>query len=79
MVERRSSPIAMVGLTKIWARPELCADKNHDGEIATAQGSEAPLAFDEEECIAWTIDFCQTSLGAAPGRMDSRCPQPRHL
>ena len=50
------------GLTKIWARPELCTDKNHDGEITTAQGSDDPLAFDEEECIAWTIDFPDVSV-----------------
>jgi streptogramin lyase len=42
----------MSGVTKIWARPEFCEDKNGNGTIETATGS-TPLAFDADECIAW--------------------------
>jgi hypothetical protein len=41
------------GLTKVYARPETCEDKNGDGVIQTSTGPEDVLAWGEEECIAW--------------------------
>ncbi len=45
------------GLTKIWARPEYCTDKNGNGKIDTSTGKADLLPFDQEECIAWYTDF----------------------
>lgn len=45
------------GITKIWARPEYCTDKNGDGEIQTSTGKNDLLPFDQEECIAWFTAF----------------------
>jgi hypothetical protein len=45
------------GITKIWARPEYCADKNGNGQIDTSTGKNNVLPFDQEECIAWFTPF----------------------
>jgi hypothetical protein len=45
------------GLTKIWARPEYCTDKNGNGKIDTSSGKNNVLAFEDEECIAWHTPF----------------------
>jgi hypothetical protein len=41
------------GLTKVYARPEICEDKNGDGTIQTSTGPDDVLAWGDEECIAW--------------------------
>lgn len=43
----------MGGVTKIWARPENCVDKNNNGVIDTSTGPNDVLPFASEECIAW--------------------------
>jgi hypothetical protein len=43
----------MGGVTKFWARPELCEDSNANGMIDTSAGPGNVLAFDAEECVAW--------------------------
>lgn len=45
------------GVTKIWARPEYCTDKNGNGKIDTSTGKNDLLPFDQEECIAWFTPF----------------------
>ena len=45
------------GITKIWARPEYCTDKNGNGKIDTSTGKNDLLPFDQEECIAWFTPF----------------------
>lgn len=45
------------GITKIWARPEYCTDKNGNGKIDTSSGKNNVLAFEEDECIAWYTPF----------------------
>ncbi len=45
------------GLTKIWARPEYCKDKNGNGKIDTSTGKNNVLAFEDDECIAWHTPF----------------------
>ncbi len=45
------------GLTKIWARPEYCTDKNGNGKIDTSTGKNNVLPFEEDECIAWYTAF----------------------
>lgn len=45
------------GITKIWARPEYCTDKNGNGTIETSQGKDNVLPFDQEECVAWFTAF----------------------
>jgi len=45
------------GITKIWARPEYCSDKNGNGTIETSTGKDNVLPFDQEECIAWFTAF----------------------
>lgn len=45
------------GITKIWARPEFCTDKNGNGQIDTSTGKDDVLPFDQEECIAWYTPF----------------------
>ena len=41
------------GVTKIWARPEDCVDKNNNNVIDTSTGPNDVRPFDEDECIAW--------------------------
>jgi hypothetical protein len=45
------------GVTKIWARPEDCADTNGTPGIQTSQGKNDVLQWGEEECIAWYADY----------------------
>ena len=45
------------GITKIWARPEYCTDKNGNGKIDTSTGKNNVLPFDQDECIAWYTAF----------------------
>lgn len=45
------------GITKIWARPEYCTDKNGNGVIDTSTGKDNVLPFDQDECIAWYSAF----------------------
>ena len=45
------------GLTKIWARPEYCTDKNGNGKIDTSTGKDDLLPWGTDECIAWYTDF----------------------
>lgn len=45
------------GITKIWARPEFCTDKNGNGMIDTSTGKNNVLPFDQEECIDWYTPF----------------------
>ena len=47
----------MGGITKFWARPELCEDDNANGMIDTSAGPGNVLAFDAEECVAWHTPF----------------------
>ena len=47
----------MGGVTKVWARPELCTDQNNNGMIETSTGAGDVLAFDAEECVAWHTPF----------------------
>jgi hypothetical protein len=50
------------GVTKIWARPENCVDKNGNGVIDTSTGPNDVLAFAEEECIAWHTLVPETTV-----------------
>ncbi|WAS96804.1 hypothetical protein [Nannocystis punicea] len=45
------------GITKIWARPEYCEDKNGNGTIETSTGAGDVLPWGQDECIAWYTDF----------------------
>jgi streptogramin lyase len=45
------------GITKVWARPEYCEDKNGNGMIDTSSGKFDVKPFDAEECIAWYTPF----------------------
>ncbi len=45
------------GITKIWARPEFCEDKNGNGQIDTSTGKFDVRAFSEDECIDWHTEF----------------------
>ncbi|MDC0666533.1 Vgb family protein [Nannocystis radixulma] len=45
------------GITKIWARPEYCTDKNGNGTIETSSGKDNVLPWGMDECIAWYTDF----------------------
>jgi streptogramin lyase len=58
-VDARAVAVAnrMGGVTKIWARPEYCEDKNQDGDIDTSTGPGDILPWDEEECTAWHTPF----------------------
>lgn len=47
----------MGGVTKLWARPELCNDGNGNGMIDTSNGAGNVLAFADEECVAWHTPF----------------------
>ncbi|MEE9384609.1 MAG: hypothetical protein V3V08_14485 [Nannocystaceae bacterium] len=44
------------GITKIYADPTHCEDKNGNGTIDTATDKNF-LAWNEEECVAWYADF----------------------
>ncbi|HWB73967.1 MAG TPA: hypothetical protein VG755_03405 [Nannocystaceae bacterium] len=46
-----------VGLLKIWARPELCAESNGMAGIQTSTGKDDVLPFGQDECVAWFTDF----------------------
>lgn len=52
----------MGGVTKIWARPDDCVDKNGNGVIDTSSGPNDVLPFDEEECIAWHSSIPETTV-----------------
>ncbi|RMG93704.1 MAG: hypothetical protein D6705_18135 [Deltaproteobacteria bacterium] len=52
----------MGGVTKIWARPEYCEDKNNDNVITTSTGPNDVLPFDQEECIAWHTFVPETTV-----------------
>lgn len=41
------------GVTKVWADPKDCIDKNKDGKINTSTGADNVLKWGEDECIAW--------------------------
>lgn len=41
------------GITKVWADPKDCVDKNKDGKIQTSTGKDSVLAWGEDECVAW--------------------------
>ena len=45
------------GITKIWARPEFCTDKNGNGTIDTSTGKNDLLPWDQDECVAWFTAF----------------------
>jgi hypothetical protein len=45
------------GITKIWARPEYCTDKNGNGKIDTSTGKNDVLPWDQDECVAWFTAF----------------------
>jgi len=47
----------MGGVTKFWARPELCEDKNGNGVVDTSTGPADIKAWADEECIAWHTPF----------------------
>lgn len=47
----------MGGVTKLWARPELCTDYDNNGMIDTSTGAADVRAFDAEECVAWHTPF----------------------
>ncbi|HET6585777.1 MAG TPA: hypothetical protein VFG69_20115, partial [Nannocystaceae bacterium] len=47
----------MGGVTKFWARPELCDDANGNGMIDTSSGPADIKAFADEECVAWHTPF----------------------
>ena len=52
----------MGGVTKIWARPEDCVDKNNNAMIDTSTGPNDVLPFDQEECIAWHSFVPETTV-----------------
>lgn len=54
VVQNRDKP----GLVKIWAREELC-DPMRNGQpgLQTSTGPDDVLAFEDEDCIAWWVDF----------------------
>ncbi len=52
----------MGGVTKIWARPEFCEDKNNNNVIDTSTGPGDVLPFDQEECIAWHSFVPETTV-----------------
>lgn len=49
------------GLTKFWANPENCQDTNGMAGIQTSGGPGNVLAWDMEECRAWSTDFATTN------------------
>lgn len=49
------------GVTKIFARPEDCAETNGMAGIQTSSGAADVLPYGTEECIAWYTDFSFTS------------------
>lgn len=61
------------GITKFYARPELCAESNGDPGLQTSEGATA-LPWDEEECRAWYTEFDYTSqrpVAWAPGEFNN--------
>lgn len=48
-------------MIKVWARPELCEDKNGDGVITTSVGPADVKGWSggqpDDECIAWVLEF----------------------
>jgi streptogramin lyase len=50
------------GVTKVWARPELCDPlRNGMPGVQTSTGAADLLAFDQEDCIAWHADYDYTT------------------
>jgi DNA-binding beta-propeller fold protein YncE len=46
-----------VGLVKIWAREADCKDTNGIPGIQTSTGKDDVLAWGEDECVDWYVDF----------------------
>jgi hypothetical protein len=46
-----------VGIVKIWAREEFCADTNGTPGIQTSLGGDDVLPWSEDDCVAWFTDF----------------------
>ncbi|MBC8074408.1 MAG: hypothetical protein IAG13_39175 [Deltaproteobacteria bacterium] len=58
------------GITKLYARPEDCAESNGTAGIQTSTGKTDVLPWGEEECVAWHTPFdysTQRPVAWAPG------------
>lgn len=58
-IDARAVAIAnrMGGVTKFWALPSDCEDKNVNGMIDTSTGAGDVRPFADEECVAWHTPF----------------------
>ena len=53
------------GITKIWAIPERCQDKNNDNTITTSTGPNDVLPWGQDECVAWNTPLLPASRPVA--------------
>ncbi|RMG94281.1 MAG: hypothetical protein D6705_16550 [Deltaproteobacteria bacterium] len=53
------------GITKIWAIPERCQDKNNDNVITTSTGPNDVLPWGQDECVAWNTPLLPASRPVA--------------
>ncbi len=53
------------GITKIWAIPERCQDKNNDLTINTSTGPNDVLPWGSDECVAWNTPLPSGARPAA--------------
>ncbi len=50
---------------KIIAEEDRCIDRNGDGVIQTSSGAGDVLAWDQDECVAWSVDLHAGARAAA--------------
>ena len=53
------------GITKIWAIPARCQDKNNDNVITTSTGPNDVLPWGQDECVAWNTPLLPASRPVA--------------
>lgn len=61
------------GITKVYARPEDCAESNGMAGLQTSTGKNDVLAWGVEECVAWHTPFAystQRPVAWAPGTLN---------